>query len=66
MKEHDPPPVDDHMSPAALTAAAERIKANVDWSRMPKLAAIFQHRPCVNRYWHELVAITLVSLEHNP
>ena len=47
------------------TAAAERIKNSVDWSKLPKLAAIFEHRPSVNRYWHELVALTLLSLEVN-
>jgi hypothetical protein len=48
-----------------LTHAADRIKESIDWSRLPKLAEIFQHRPSVNRYWHELVALTLTSLEAN-
>lgn len=59
------PKVDDHMSDGDLTAAAELLRANIDWSRLPKLAAIFEHRPSVNRYWHELVALTLTSLEVN-
>jgi len=59
------PRVDQFMSDADLTAAAEKIKSSVDWSKLPKLAAIFEHRPSVNRYWHELVALTLLSLEHN-
>lgn len=59
------PRVDQFMSDEDLTAAAERIKASVDWSRLPKLAAIFEARPTVNRYWHELVALTLLSLEVN-
>jgi len=54
------------MSDDDLTAAADLLRANVEWSRFPKLAKIFEHRPSVNRYWHELVAITLVSLEKNP
>jgi hypothetical protein len=57
--------VDDFMSKEDLTAAAERLRASVDWSRLPKLAAIFEHRPSVNVYWHELVALTLTSLEQN-
>lgn len=57
--------VDDFMSDEDLTAAAERIRKSVDWSRLPKLAAIFEHRPSVNIYWHELVALTLTSLEVN-
>lgn len=59
------PRVDRFMSDADLTAAAERIKRSVDWEKLPKLAAIFQHRPSINRYWHELVALTLLSLEVN-
>lgn len=59
------PRVDQFMSNEDLTAAAERIRKSVDWSKLPKLAAIFQHRPTVNRYWHELVALTLLSLEVN-
>lgn len=59
------PRVDRYMSDEDLTAAAERIKASVDWSKLPKLAEMFQHRPAVNRYWHELVALTLCSLEVN-
>lgn len=59
------PRVDAFMSDADLTAAAEKIRASVDWARLPKLAEIFQHRPAVNRYWHELVALTLTSLEIN-
>jgi hypothetical protein len=57
--------VDDFMSDDDLTAAADRLRASVDWERVPKLAAIFQHRPSVNVYWHELVALTLTSLEVN-
>lgn len=66
-KESEParPRVDDHMSDEDLTYAADRIKESIDWSRLPKLAEIFQHRPSVNRYWHELVALTLCSLEVN-
>ncbi len=59
------PRVDQFMSDADLTAAAERIRKSVDWSKLPKLAAIFEHRPPVNRYWHELVALTLLSLQVN-
>jgi hypothetical protein len=54
------------MSDADLTAAADRLRASVDWDRLPKLAEIFQHRPSVNVYWHELVALTLTSLAVNP
>ena len=59
------PRVDQFMSNEDLTAAAERIRTTADWSKLPKLAAIFEHRPSVNRYWHELVALTLLSLEVN-
>lgn len=59
------PRVDQFMTAEDLTAAADRIKAGVDWSKLPKLAAMFEHRPSVNRYWHELVALTLLSLERN-
>jgi hypothetical protein len=59
------PRVDQFMSDADLTAAAQLIIDSADWSRLPKLAAIFQYRPAVNRYWHELVALTLLSLEVN-
>ncbi len=59
------PRVDPFMSDDDLTAAAERIRSTVDWSKLPKLAAIFEHRPAVNRYWHELVALALFSLEHD-
>lgn len=59
------PRVDQFMPEEELTAAAERIRAAVDWAKLPKLAAIFEHRPPVNRYWHELVALTLLSLEAN-
>ncbi len=59
------PRVDQYMSDEDLTAAADTIRANVDWSKLPKLAAIFEHRPSANRYWHELVVLTLLSLEHN-
>ncbi len=60
------PRVDKFMSDEDLTAAADRIKANVDWDSLPKLKEIFEHRPSKNRYWHELVKLTLVSLEVNP
>jgi hypothetical protein len=56
------PAVDDYMSDEDLTVAAERIKAACNWERLPKLADTFQHRPCENRYWHELVAIVLSGL----
>jgi hypothetical protein len=59
------PRVDQFMSDEDLTWAANKIRDSVDWSKLPKLAAIFQHRPTVNRYWHELVALTLLSLEVN-
>jgi len=59
------PRVDQFMSDADLASAAERIKRSIDWSRLPKLAAIFEHRPSVNRYWRELVALSLLSLEVN-
>ncbi len=52
------------MSDDDLTAAAQRIRDSVDWSRLPKLAATFQHRPPENRYWHEIVALALFSLEN--
>ncbi len=58
-------PIDDYMSGPELTAAAERIRTSVDWERLPKLAPIFKDRPTVNVYWHELVALTLTSLEVN-
>jgi len=35
------PRVDQFMSNEDLTAAAERIRTSVDWSKLPKLAAIF-------------------------
>ncbi len=59
------PRVDKFMSDEDLTAAAVLIQQSVDWSKLPKLAAIFEHRPAVNRYWHELVELTLCSLEIN-
>lgn len=57
------PRVDAFMSDADLTFAAETLRRKVDWSRIPKLAAIFEHRPSENRYWHELVALVLNHLE---
>jgi hypothetical protein len=65
---HDEKPsrrVDDFMSDDDLTAAAMRVKLSADWSRLPKLDAIFAERPPQNIYWHELVALTLTSLEVN-
>jgi len=59
------PRVDRYMSDSDLSIAADHIKKSVDWSKLPKLAAIFENRPSVNRYWHELVALTLTSLEVN-
>jgi len=59
------PRVDQFMSDEDLTAASDLLLASTDWSRLPKLAAIFQSRPTMNRYWHELVALTLTSLEVN-
>ena len=59
------PRVDQWMSDEDLTAAADLLKSSIDWSKLPKLAEIFEHRPSVNRYWHELVALTLTSLEVN-
>lgn len=59
------PRVDEFMSDTDLTVAAERIKDSIDWSKLPQLAEIFQHRPSTDRYWHELVALTLFSLEEN-
>jgi hypothetical protein len=57
-----PPRTDDFMSDTDLTNAADLIKGCVDWRRLPKLAGIFQHCPCENLYWHELVKLTLQSL----
>lgn len=34
---------------------ADQLKSSVDWKRYPKLAAIFEHRPSCNVYWHELI-----------
>lgn len=59
------PRVDEFMSDEDLTAAAQLLRDSVNWERLPKLREIFEHRPVVNRYWHELVALTLVSLEKN-
>ena len=59
------PQVDPHMSDEDLTVAAARIKDSIDWTKFPKLAGIFEYRPPINRYWHELVALTLTSLEVN-
>ena len=47
------------------TSAASLIKSRVDWSRYPKLADIFQRRPSVNIYWHELVEFCLFALEND-
>ncbi len=59
------PQVDPYMSDEDLTTAAARIKDKIDWTKFPKLAGIFEYRPPINRYWHELVALTLTSLEVN-
>ncbi len=59
------PQVDPYMSDEDLTTAAARIKDKIDWTKFPKLAGIFEYRPPINRYWHELVALTLTSLELN-
>ena len=56
-------PIDDNMSEADLTAAANRIRQNIDWSRIPNLAEMFEHRPSVNVYWHELAGLLLQYLE---
>ena len=53
-----------YMTEASLTAAAEKIRATLDWERLPKLAAWFQHRPSNNVYWHELVGLVLQYLEN--
>lgn len=29
----------------------------IDWKKYPKLAVIFEHRPRVNAYWQELLAL---------
>lgn len=39
---------------AAMTEAAQKLRSRIDWAKYPKLADIFQHRPPVNVYWHEL------------
>ena len=59
------PRVDQFMSDDDLTAAAGRIRQSVDWSRLPRLRVIFKNRLSLDRYWHELVALTLTSLEVN-
>lgn len=60
------PRVDEFMSDEDLTAAAELLKSSMDWGRVPNLAALFRYsRPCTDRLWHELVAMTLCSLEKN-
>lgn len=33
---------------------AEKLHRDIDWSKYPKLASQFQHRPCINDYWIEL------------
>lgn len=42
-------------------------KETIDWSKYPKLAEMFEHRPLVNVYWHELrqLARDLVAAEHD-
>lgn len=51
------------MTPDDKTAAAHMIKSRVNWARFPKLAAVFQHRPPENIYWHELVDFLVGYLE---
>lgn len=51
------------MSREQLSYAAHRIQESVDWSQLPNLATIFEHRPTVNVYWHELVLLTIRALE---
>jgi len=57
-------PIDDHLSEADLTAAAERIRQRIDWTRVPNLASMFEKRPSINIYWHELVGLMLMYLEN--
>ena len=55
----------DQMSEEELTAKAEEMRVALDWEKYPKLAAIFQHRPSVNVYWHELVKL-MAEVKGNP
>jgi hypothetical protein len=48
---------------AAKTMAANALKGRVNWNKYPKLAAIFEHRPTVNVYWHELVTLMRDELQ---
>ena len=59
------PRVDEFMSNEDLTAAAQKIRDSAPWERLPALATIFLKRPGTDRHWHELVALTLCSLETN-
>lgn len=47
------------MSTDDLTGGAELIREAIDWSKLPKLREMFEHRPPVNRLWHELVMLVL-------
>lgn len=59
------PRVDRFMSDEDLTAAAQLIQSTMDWSKVPELRSMFELLPCNHRLWHELVALTLHSLDVN-
>jgi hypothetical protein len=42
---------------AALREYAERLRAKIVWSKYPKLAEIFEHRPPQNVMWIELARL---------
>jgi hypothetical protein len=41
----------------AREADVGALDAAIDWSKYPKLRAIFEHRPRINVYWLELVKL---------
>ena len=41
----------------AATEAAKKLRANIIWSKYPKLAEIFQNRPPVNALWIEFAEL---------
>lgn len=37
------------------------LKRELDWNEYPNLRKVFEHRPAVNNYWHELVHLIDVA-----